>query len=445
MTIRTKSAQNYVLPTREEMRAQADAVKLRRFCPSLVEDVCNLIAGGDYVPRSELTDLFCQEIAHSPKWGVDRDGDVCFRGKAVKIDGRYTKSRAEAARSLAQERANYHCNVQDFLRSLDLDNLPGNSPLEQAMGLLKLLSQQEGGSGGDDDDDGVLPIFQEGQEESPEQKAERINEVIDMAEDLDETEKELLGMENASTLEIATEMLRGKEHIIKVGQQVQKLAKFQRKPVRKFEPDEEGEHIQYRSMRDLGEVSRIGAMEFAYPNQYRAYRLATLEPVVKEKIRQVSRKIDVTILIDGSGSMDGSRFYRAGGVLMHLLKEVIEGTAELTIYFFDERLRKEFRATTPEEAKAVMEQVKSSNFQGGGTAIEKCVKAVIPKIWERVEGAEHLDKPELVIVTDGDDNCSRLLLSDLKGVKLHSFLVECNNQHLVNLARKSGGVGVSNL
>jgi uncharacterized protein with von Willebrand factor type A (vWA) domain len=312
------------------------------------------------------------------------------------------------------------------------------------MNLLKLLATQKGGEP-TRQEGFTLPIFDQS-EVDPASIASKISEAIETAESLDSIEAELLGLEDASTLDIAEEMLEGKALIVKIGRQMAQLAKFQRKPINQFEVDSDGEHIQYRPMRDLSEVGKMPLAEFAYPAVYRAYRLATLEPAAKERTRQITRKVDLTVMVDCSGSMsDNQRFYRAGGVLMHLLKEVCQGISEVTFHFFDNKLRKEYRATTPEEAKAVMRLIKEHNFSGGGTEIANCTRAVIPKIWERLDQTEHLDKPELVIVTDGDDNCSGLTLEDLQGVKLHSFLVECDNPHLVKLAQKSGGVGVAKL
>ena len=58
------------------------------------------------------------------------------------------------------------------------------------------------------------------------------------------------------------------------------------------------------------------------------------------------------------------------------------------------------------------------------------------------EGATY--RPELVVITDGDDSIS-LTVKDFQGTKVHAFMVECSNKVLTDLAVKTGGVGVNKL
>lgn len=123
------------------------------------------------------------------------------------------------------------------------------------------------------------------------------------------------------------------------------------------------------------------------------------------------------------------------------LKAVINGEAEVIFSFFDSRLKGEQKATTKEEAKTLMKEIKDDNFQGGSTKISSCIIKAIEKIQNHLE-SKKVTKPELVVVTDGDDNTTSLRKEDLKQVKLHSFIIGGSNPHLLKLAKSTGGVGI---
>ena len=186
-------------------------------------------------------------------------------------------------------------------------------------------------------------------------------------------------------------------------------------------------------MEHLGEVGRIPQSEWALPRPYRMYRHITGQTSVRERCIRIERKQLLYIIIDCSGSMgSGQRIYKAGGILMNRLKAVIAGEAELYVRLFDNTLKEEHHASTPEEARTLMKYFTGHNFSGGGTNIPGCVKAAHARIEEIIaQGATY--RPELCIVTD------------IPGTKLHAFMVECQNPHLAGLARRSGGVGIERL
>ena len=53
-------------------------------------------------------------------------------------------------------------------------------------------------------------------------------------------------------------------------------------------------------------------------------------------------------------------------------------------------------------------------------------------------------KPEIVVVTDGDDKIT-LKAADFPGTKVHGFLVERTNRALVDFCRETGGIAIDNL
>ncbi|OQA03213.1 MAG: hypothetical protein BWY68_00803 [bacterium ADurb.Bin400] len=233
--------------------------------------------------------------------------------------------------------------------------------------------------------------------------------------------------------------------MVEISRHLDKLSRMQVRRQRKTETDPEGEEVRWRPMKHLGEIGRIPQSEWALPRPYRMYRHITGQTSVRERCTRIEKKQLLYIIIDCSGSMSsGKRIYKAGGILINRLKAVIAGEAELYVRFFDSSLKQEHHASTPEEAKALVKKFTEANYSGGNTAIAACTKAAHERIEEIMrEGAVY--RPELCVITDGDDDTSSLKLSDIPGTKLHAFVVECQNKHLAELARRSGGVGVEQM
>lgn len=449
-TLRTTPPPTYISPSQEEMKAAAQQAGVRRFAPQLVEDIANLAAGGSIKPPSTYRPTV-------DRWAEDNLPAADSDGEWSLSKGGYTKNRFEAIRDRAEGRMRYHQNVCDFLNTLDVDGLPGATPVDKAMSLLKLLATQQGGenTGGDGQAE-VLPIFQDN--DNPEGVAAKLNEAVDTVDSLDEDEKALIDDEATSESDgsedgddptqarkLAEDMLKGKGKMIEIARHLDQLSRMQVRRQRKVEPDLEGEEVRFRPMKHLGEIGRIPQAEWALPRPYRMYRHITGQTPVRERCTRIERKQLLYIIIDCSGSMgSGQRIYKAGGILMNRLKAVIEGEAELYVRLFDSDLKQEHHAATPQEAREVMKYFTERNFSGGSTDIPGCAKAAQKRIDEIIaEGAHY--RPELVVITDGDDDTTSLSAHDFPGTKLHAFVVECRNQHLTKLAERTGGVGVENM
>ena len=98
-------------------------------------------------------------------------------------------------------------------------------------------------------------------------------------------------------------------------------------------------------------------------------------------------------------------------------------------------------------AKTAIKTFRDKSFGGGGTWIENCLRMTLERIDQLLETQELAEKPELVIVTDGDDKIKTLTASEFKSrnLRLHTFMVEGTNKKLTEIARESGGVGVDKL
>lgn len=433
-TFRTSPPDFYIPPTPEEMREMAEKVGVRTFSRDLVADMCNLIAGGQINPPSSYREKVWKKVEETLE-PPDEDGKW-------RLPVGFTKDRKEAIRVRADREMRYHLNVCDFLRTLEFDMFPGFSPLEKAMNVLKLLSAKYGRDGSGEGNGEPIPIFLES---GTEKFAKELNLIMEDVDSLSEAEKELLNPEGSNNdlrkMKIAEDMAKGKDVILRISRQLDAMSKLAVKRSSKIEPDPEGDSVRYRPINHLGELGRIPAAEWALPNTYRLYRAISRITPVRERVRRTEKKQLLYILIDCSGSMrNGQRIQKAFGVLMNRLKAVVCGDAELYVRLFDDVLYPEHFASSPEEAKALMSSFAERNFSGGSTNISGCVLKAHNRIEEIMkEGCHH--RPELVVVTDGDDEIT-IRTKDIAGTRLHAFVVENRNDKLISLAYDTGGVGI---
>ncbi len=449
-SFRTSPPPHYLTPSREEMRVVAEKVGLKKFSPSFLADLANLGAGGSVNPPSAWRD----EVARKAEAGCHPDKNGWYRLP----NGNSTQSYSEAAAAATEAAVKYHTSCCDFLQQADLSSVPGITPLEKAAELLKLLAAKQGGQPGGDGES--LPIFQN---QAGDLVAREMNEVLEEVESLDKEEQELLdpkdknsseGVGNGSgeslrKMKIAEDMLgdRGKREMLRIARQLDKLSRMRVQREQKFQVDPEGDDVRNRPIRNLGELSKVVKPAWATYQKSRTlfwYQVVSGQLPVRERGIRVERKQLLYVIIDCSGSMkDGQRVAKACGVLMNRLKAVMKGDAVLYYRFFDTRLYEEHFVSNATEAKAAMEHVSNANFSGGGTAIDNCSKAALTRIEEIMRGGG-THRPELVVVTDGDDSV-RQKPEDLNGTRLHAFVVEKTNGALTDLAVKSGGVGIGNL
>ena len=453
MTFRTKPPIHYISPTPTEIRGAAEAVKLKKWSPDFVADLANVAAGGEVLPSHQWRHLV------EPTAGKrDRDGDYFYRDETR--DGHYTRD-AEKALAMRQKYSNpkilnmavqTHENVCRFLRTVDFTGVPGDSPLQKAVSLLKIMSERDGWRGGAEGD--PLPIFAEGDAQD---EAETLNDLLDAIESLDDLETQLLEEDDAEkgagsghgrmqkTVRLAQEMLSGKEIWLQVSRHLDKLARMRTAKRVKVFPDIEGEDVRHRPIESFSEMHRLPQTEWALPRSLRNYRIATRAAHVRERVKREEKQQLLYMMIDCSGSMDsGQRIYKAGGVLFNRLKAVVAGDAQIFVRFFDSRLFEEHHADTPAAAKGLMQRFQKQNFSGGGTNIAKCARETLARI-DEIQKEGSLTRPELVIVTDGEDNVSSLKQEDFGQTRMHAFVVERSNAELVQLARSTGGVGIEKL
>ena len=334
MEIFRTSVEGYLAPSRDEMREAAERVGLRSYSRDLAIDLANLAAGGRVNPPSKYSDAVMQRVIERLE-KPDSDGDWRLS------NGRYTKEKSEVIADRHKSQMGYHQNVCDFLSEIDMSRFEGETPLEQAMNCLKLLSKMKGGNGGGEDGE-PLPIFQEG---SPEGVAHQLHDSIDSVDTLSEIEKELMGeTPEMSKREIAEDIMGDKSIWLEISRQLDSLSKMQVRKNKKQEADPNGEEIISRPINGFDELSKLSKSEWAAYQTNRSYfwyRVAGKQARVRERVVTIEKKQLLFIIVDCSGSMDsGKRIAKACGVVMNRLKAVIAGEAELYFSFFDTKLVK---------------------------------------------------------------------------------------------------------
>lgn len=440
LTFRTSPPPDYISPTREEMTEAAKKVNLSGFAPSLVADLANMAAGGVINPPSSYKNEVLAQVQSTlhdkPKEWV----------KAV------------------NEKIKYHQKVIDFILAVngDMARTPGNTPLEKAMWLLKLLAKKSGGQPGSSDGE-TLPIFSNS-DAKPESVAKELKELVEVVNSLTEDEQDMLDPDQSNVdknesdgsrdgtnplraLKIAEDMMGDKRVMLDVSRHLDQLTQMQVHRRKEPKPDPDGDERRSRPITNLAEMGKLGQTEWALRKvapAYFMYRVATGEAQIKERITIQDKKQAIVICLDGSGSMGGRKHWKASGVVMNRLKAVISGDAEVWIFVFDTESREIGHAATPEEARALIKKFAGNNFKGGGTNISDAVKAGHKFIEGKIKEGALLCRPEIVLLTDEDSSVSGLSVSDIPGTRVHGFAMEVKNPALVKFAKSTGGVGLEN-
>jgi Mg-chelatase subunit ChlD len=421
------------------MNEAAKKVGLSAFAPSLVADLANMAAGGSInLPssyRSEVEGQVRAKFSKPEQW-------VMETAKAMK----------------------YHQRVIDFILAVngDIARTPGNTPLEKAMWLLKLLAKKSGGQSGSGDGE-TLPIFSNS-DAKPEQVAADLKEFIEVVNSLTEDERDMLdpdgdvekkqegdgdrsGSNPLRALKIAEDMMGDKRVMLDVSRHLDQLTQMQVHRRKDPKPDPDGDERRSRSIVNLSEMGRLSANEWALRKVapgYFNYRVVAGEAQIRERITIQDKKQAILIYLDGSGSMSGRKHFKASGVVMNRLKAVISGEAEVWIFVFDTEVKEVGHAATPKEARELVKKFTEKNFKGGGTNIAKAVKDGHKFIEDKIKAGELLCRPEIVILTDEDSSASGVSASDIPGTRVHGFAMETKNPALVALAKSTGGVGLDN-
>ena len=416
---RVKGADGYLEPSRHEIQAKAKEHGLKAWSTDFVLDLASRFAGADMRPWESI-----QSEIQSSGFGKN-----------------WTEDQWKAAMSEQQ-------NVFQFLSELP-ERKSGNSPLTEAVMLIASMSKnvQSGGEAGPEG--ASLPIFSDVQDAK--EQARKSVEKMDTIEKLSKEEKELLEKdpgggqnEEGAKVDLAKDLsgddLRAK--IASISRMLSNLSAMKASKKKEVKADPDGRDVRYRSMQDLTELPRMGAGDRALLAKNKTlfyHRVANRAVQVRERITITDQKQLLYLLLDCSGSMGEDGFATAGGALMNRLTAVVKEEAELYWRLFDVDVHKEHYASNKEEARKSMDVLRRGSFSGGGTNIQRAITAACDRIEELTDGNSKLGKPQVLIVTDGEDGVNADM--ELKGITVHVLLAnKGSNESLEKLAKKSGGL-----
>lgn len=460
---RTSPSKDYLPPHDLEIKSMAQRVGLKSYSPDLVRDIANIASGGDILTSSEYRDEVFDAVSDWMRNDESRDGYWEYP-----VYGSYTRGTDnfhEAVEKTQEYVLKQQEQICEFLRGVDVPSLPGYSPLEKAIGLLKTLYTKDDGeryAQSIENSDVLgepLPIFTDNRGDK---QADKLNKFNEFVQTLDPAERELLELEeddnkqggsghgdedSLADIKLAEDMAKGRHHWMKVSRNLNSLTKFRISKDGKPTPDVMGDDSRRRRISSIDEIHKTVAIEFALPRMYKLYRLATQQTQVRERVSREDKKQLIYMIIDCSVSMKGENAHKSGGVLLNRLKAVVKEEAELYFRFFDTSLFPEYSAVDTKSAKQCVKTFRDKAFSGGGTNIVRCLRQTIERVVELLDNKTLLEKPEIVIVTDGEDNCKDLSAEEFKAHKLrfHTFMVGKTNKHLAQVARDTGGVGVDRL
>lgn len=455
--MRTKPHHTYIPPSKDEMREVAKRVELKAYSIELANDLANLASGGKICLPSEYVGKVTQEVQATLK--ADSSGDYqTYNLFEFKNNSSYTKDRAKGERCAIANRMAYHQKVCDFLQTIDLQRMEGNTPLEKAMFALKMLSDSKGSAGSGEGDS--LPIFTDS-DTTPEAVAKDMHETLDKIDNLSDVEKQMLDPEGKvfdasgteksqlAKLQVAKDLQKNsqKEIMLRISRLLDNFTKLQTSKSVKEIADPSGNETRTRSMQDIAELARLGGTDWAMyktNKSYFMYQAVTGQMNISERITKEERKQAIFILVDGSGSMNGTRLHKATGVVMNRLKAVLKGDAVCYISVFDTEMQKPDFAENQEQATKLIKKFADGNYSGGGTDIAKAVFSAHNFIKKEIAEGKLLYRPEIIVLTDDDSSANGVKSSQIAGTRVNGFAMESKNPNLKTLAESTGGLYFDN-
>jgi len=237
------------------------------------------------------------------------------------------------------------------------------------------------------------------------------------------------------------------EALLRIARVANEYVAFQPRFEKKMIPAADGDQTRMRMMTAYDELPRMAPAAWAIKvasGKYFRYRLATKSFMVREKIKRSDKKQLFYAMLDRSKSMQqGERIYKMLAILMNRLRAVMRREAVLGYSFFDSDVHEEVMVNDIEEAQQEIRRLEYDFFMGDDTDINLALREGIRRIRTVVDDIE-AERPELIIVTDGDHGIN-VKPQELKGIVLHVFIVEEHNQDLIQLAKKTGGVALQGL
>jgi uncharacterized protein with von Willebrand factor type A (vWA) domain len=477
--MQTTVASGYLPPSDHSIQTAADQAELKLKVHDFVRDVCNITAGGSFLPPSELENKITAE------WEATKLRRE-FQGKKYKFirsDNNKAYDDFNSARTeFFKDKENLALRTQATINSMDALDVPGNTPLEQSVNLINLLLKQRYGNsepnssaGADDILEDLLGI----------DNLKRAQQNLDAARNMSDAEQDLLSEiadlknkpppkegqppQNGSggnIMSAGTEtrftakgkrILKNAMHladsqlaeVLRISRKMKSFSKLKTSKIQEFTPDVEGSQVRNRVMQNYGELARIKSEQYAQkvitPHLFN-YRSVTNQYMIRERGRFLEKKQLLYVLVDCSGSMveEGHRrINMAAGILVNRLMAVAKGDATVYWRFFDTRAHEvTFVDDKSKAQESIARILETGQYEGGGTNFDVAITSAVEHI-ESLKETMKFAKPEIFMVTDGGCSCS-IKRERLKGIKLHAGIVaDEHSQQLQKLVGETGGAYIN--
>lgn len=476
----------YLPPSDHEIKAAAIENGVDIDVPDFVRDVCSLRAGGSIKSMEQLDEAMEYELKKKPITTVKDHRNpkkVLFQRHDI-THASYEKY-SEAKTAFFHDHLKLSSTIQYALNTVNRQSdVLGDTPMYQALNLIKLLQAQAQGGEGEGEGAG-----NNGQSENEilqkllsKKNIDKANQAIQEAKSMNKSEREMLetisklkkagsdpskkpgagggtGIADPDTDEEGpggpgNEIMQAALNLtdkqlalaVKVSRKLQSISKLKTSKITKFIPDSQESEVRNRAMKNFDEFGKLKPSQFASmpaaPGLFR-YKAVTNQLLIRERGKYSEKQQLLYVVVDSSGSMreeEGRRIALAAGVLINRLMAVAKGDAKVYWRFFDDKCYPCSYIEHKEQAYGTITDIlNTKNFSGGGTNFDMAIKEAVSHI-ETLQDTMNLGRPEIFMVTDGACHCATQF-KDLKGIKLHAAYVSDDTCYeLSSLSKQSGGV-----
>jgi len=160
-------------------------------------------------------------------------------------------------------------------------------------------------------------------------------------------------------------------------------------------------------------------------------RKAVARELLVSKNQEVEEKKSLLhVLLDVSGSMGEMAFAQvkkseAVSALVLALADKVEKRGDIFyLRFFAGGCSPLWKCETPQEVSDISDKVRFCHFDGGSTDIAGALRQAIADIQQAQGDTERLQKAEILLLTDGDDQIDAAALNQERGsIKIHTVII----------------------
>ncbi|MEM0354405.1 MAG: hypothetical protein QXW79_02390 [Thermoplasmata archaeon] len=376
--MRTKSHPKYSPPTKEEVKAYLESIKLNM--PVSVKSVVDLTnAASFYFENENVSSCFTEKTSES---------------------------------------------VKSMLQSIDFDLYQGETPLQKAISFLRAIYNVEG------------IITNDSNSTKEEDELTVFSKEVQRKNSIKELQEELVHLRNqpAAVKEFVTEKLYYLQRAgIPIPKFLEKLAlvkSFSKIKASATTPTPQSMQ-EYSQIASLYNVSNIALPNFAV-------KFAKKDLLVKNY--EETKKQSLFFLVDDSGSMnENKKVLYVNALLCDRIQAVLENKAILYIATFESCIDRVYAVTNSQEAREILKK-NILSFNGCNTNIEHSVKQCIKAINEgRMYDLEikKVHNPQIVVINDGEDFVDKNFKPE---IPTNGFILGGDNVGMKAMCENSKGV-----